>query len=227
VRNYVLTPMNRPVGTQLGANYQFTDQQLADDLGFSLKPPKSVRKAFRSVQKAVTLKRVLTGAAIAAGAVVAGPAVLAVAKGAGGLVARGARGLVRRGGSIRAAQVNDPAGQRNDARAMVSEFDSRPAPGPVPAPMIDEVQPQPLPPIYANDSSEIPLPGVPGYDYGLRTLSASGSPETGGDVDSIPPNPAALTAAQGGKLLTGAVVVGMIALGLVGWAAYRSAKRGR
>lgn len=69
-------------------------------LGFSLKPPKFIRKAARFVKKNVTLKRALIAGAVVAGAVVAGPALLAagkaVAKGAGGL-ARGAGGLIRGG----------------------------------------------------------------------------------------------------------------------------------
>ena len=49
-------------------------------LGFSLKPPKKIRKAFTAVKKAVTLKRVLTAGAIVGGAIVAGPAAAAAGK---------------------------------------------------------------------------------------------------------------------------------------------------
>jgi hypothetical protein len=60
-----------------------------DGLGFSLKPPKAIRKAATAVKKAVTLKRVLTAGAIVGGAIVAGPAALAIGKAVGGAAIRG------------------------------------------------------------------------------------------------------------------------------------------
>jgi uncharacterized membrane protein YgcG len=98
----------------------------ADTLGFSLKPPKFIRKASVAIRRGVTLKRV----AIAAGAVIAAPfvlpalaaggsALLAAGRVGGGLLARGAVGLFKRNPSLpmdalrQAAQV--PAGYSTTA----------------------------------------------------------------------------------------------------------------
>ncbi len=67
-------------------------------LGFSLKPPKAVRKALSKVKKAVTIKNVLkVGAVVGAAALIPGalPMVAKGAVGAGKLLARGARGVGR------------------------------------------------------------------------------------------------------------------------------------
>lgn len=78
------------------------DAQLAD-LGFSLKPPKFVRKAATAVKRAVTIKNVLKAGAVV-GAVLAAPVVLpALASGAaaaGGAIVHGVAsgaGLLARG----------------------------------------------------------------------------------------------------------------------------------
>jgi hypothetical protein len=66
-----------------------------DALGFSLKPPKFIRKAATAIKKNVTLKRALVGGAIVGAAFIPGvaPAALAIAKGAGRGAARAARGI--------------------------------------------------------------------------------------------------------------------------------------
>ncbi|HYM67750.1 MAG TPA: hypothetical protein VEW68_10695, partial [Patescibacteria group bacterium] len=78
-----------------------------DGLGFSLKPPKWLKKAATAVKKAVTIKNVAKVAAITAGAIIAAPvllpaaaAVAHVAAGGVGLLARGVGtgvGLLERG----------------------------------------------------------------------------------------------------------------------------------
>lgn len=70
----------------------------APGLGFSLKPPKALRKAAKAVKRAVTIKNVLkAGAVVGAAALIPGalPAVAKGAIGAGKLIARGARGVGR------------------------------------------------------------------------------------------------------------------------------------
>lgn len=67
-----------------------------DALGFSLKPPKFIRKAATAIKKNVTLKRALVGGAIIGAAFIPGvaPAAMAVARGAGSGAARAGRGLL-------------------------------------------------------------------------------------------------------------------------------------
>jgi hypothetical protein len=77
-----------------------------DGLGFSLKPPKWVRKAATTIKKNVTLKRALIGGAIVGAAFIpgVGPAALAAARAVGGAAVRGisavGRGIVGAGGAI-------------------------------------------------------------------------------------------------------------------------------
>jgi len=72
----------------------------APSIGFSLKPPKKLRRAFRRIKKAITLKRVLKAGVIVGGAVYGGPLLL---KG-GGILARKAGGLIRRARGARGAR---------------------------------------------------------------------------------------------------------------------------
>lgn len=86
------TRYKRPRRTA-SANYQ-----RADGLGFSLKPPKFVRKAAKAIKKNVTLKRALIAGAVVGAAFIPGVAPAAARLlTAGGKVVTGAGRLVGRG----------------------------------------------------------------------------------------------------------------------------------
>jgi hypothetical protein len=98
-----------------------------DGLGFSLRPPKFVRKAARAVKRNITLKRVLIGGAIVGAAFIPGvaPAAMSLARGAGKygvraikgtgrLVGKGARGIFGR----KRKDVNKPGDDPTDTDSM-------------------------------------------------------------------------------------------------------------
>ena len=89
---------------------QRPDLDASTGLGFSLKPPKFVRKAATAVKRAVTLKRVLIGGAVVAGALVAGPAVAAGLKIGARAVGRGAGGLLKFGKKIAGGMLSPGGG---------------------------------------------------------------------------------------------------------------------
>lgn len=91
-------PIARFAGGRMPVRRVVMPQLESPGLGFSLKPPKKLRKAFKAVKKAVTIKNVLkVGAVVGAAALIPG-ALPMLAKGAVGgakLLARGARGVGR------------------------------------------------------------------------------------------------------------------------------------
>jgi len=94
----------RPMVAPLARMDAMGNYQELEGLGFSLKPPKKVRQAFKAVKKAITIKNVAKVAAVG-GALVAAPYLLPVlahgAVAAGGLLARGAAAGARAvGGGI-------------------------------------------------------------------------------------------------------------------------------
>lgn len=84
----------RSRGAAMPANYSALSGY-DDGLGFSLKPPKRLRRALHAIKRAVTLKHVLEAGAIAATAFIAAPALLAVGRVALPMLARGAVGGAR------------------------------------------------------------------------------------------------------------------------------------
>jgi hypothetical protein len=155
-----------------------------DGLGFSLKPPKSVRKAFRAVKRVVTLRNVAKVAAVGA-AVFAAPVVLPAlvhAAGAGGaLLARG----LRSGASLLARELHRPSasGPGRDPGIGPDEAPSAPtpAPGPAPAPT------QPAPAGGGGGSyggGDVSMPSAQSADMTQPTMAPasadSTAPETAG-----------------------------------------------
>lgn len=130
---------------QLPRKYQLAQGGVGmDGLGFSLKPPKFVRKAFTAVKKQITLKRALEAGAIVGGAMVLGPAALAVAKGAGGLIRAGAVKLVSAGRGLEQEIARD-------ARAAAAGRQTPPI--------------VPMPPGYAPNAPDNAM--IPGNPYQL------------------------------------------------------------
>ena len=161
-------------------------------LGFSLKPPKAVRKAFKAVKKAVTLKRVLTAGAIVAGAALIPGALPLLAKGAvgagklalgtGRLAAKGVVGAARFG----AKNIRSAAGILRGAQGTGGAAPQPEEPAPtVEAPPISPgdtwgtaVEPrQPLPPAPLEPSAPTMVPGT-SYGGGMDMSADSGDTES-------------------------------------------------
>lgn len=136
-----------------------------DGLGFSLKPPKSVRKAFTAVKKAVTLKNVLkVGAIVGAAALIPGALPL-IAKGA-----LGAGKLVLGSGKLAAKGVGSVAkfGLRNvfkAGRVLQGPGGTPPITAPSPAEVLQEIAQPQLPSPAAPLEPAAPTV-VPGYGGG-------------------------------------------------------------
>lgn len=175
-----------------------------DTLGFSLKPPKWLRKASVQVRRNVTLKR----AAIVAGAVIAAPFVLpALAAGGGALLAAGKAG----GGFL-----------AREAGRLFHRGTPRPSDGPYPGPLppypSDTPYPGPLPPYPSSGSPPLTLPPDAGGGGGSYGGGGGGAPASAaGDLTDETKKPA--TAGVGGGLLPLALGAGALLL--------LSRKRGR
>lgn len=132
-----------------------------DELGFSLKPPKFVRKAFTAVKKAVTLKNVAKVAAIGAGVLVGAPIIAAAAPMLGKAVVSGAKGLVSIGGKIAGGifgrgtpPIVEPTPQPTDLPSTIPT--TMPAPSTVP--MTPGASASPYPPDYGTTQAAYSQP---------------------------------------------------------------------
>lgn len=140
-------------------------------LGFSLKPSKKIRKAFKKIKKAVTLKRVLVGGAIVGSMFI--PGVAPVVARAGGLLLRGAgkgaRLLTRGAGKV----------VRFAGREVFTGWKGRQAPAPVGVPTVEPAEfpgpiaiapqlPAPVfaPPEFTGPSAPSVSSAPAGYGYG-------------------------------------------------------------
>jgi len=142
-----------------------------DGLGFSLKPPKAIRKAAKAIKKAVTLKNVLkVGAIVGAAALIPGALPL-IAKGA-----LGAGKLVLGSGKLAAKGVTSAArfGLRNVVKAgrvLNPPAGTPPIAAPSPAEVLQEIaQPQlPAPAAPLEPAAPTVVPGYGGGGGGYAT----------------------------------------------------------
>ncbi len=181
-------------------------------LGFSLKPPKKIRKAFKAVKKAVTLKRVLTAGAIVAGAALVPGALPLLAKGAvgAGKLAVGAGRLATRGvvgaAKFGAKQIGTAAGiLRGRGTPPIAE--QAPPPEPIQLPPVSPgdtwgtaTEPrQPEPPAPLEPSAPVVTPAYGGGGGGYAMAADTGEAE--------PPAPS--QAGIGGGAVAIAVLAGL------------------
>jgi hypothetical protein len=91
-----------------GPHYGPDMNMVPSGLGFSLKPPKFIRKAASAIKRNVTLKRALVAGAVVGAAFIPGvaPAALAIAKGAVRAVVGAGKGLVNAVGAAERSAVN-------------------------------------------------------------------------------------------------------------------------
>lgn len=166
-----------------------------DPLGFSLKPPKAIRKAATAIKKAVTIKNVAKVAAVVGTAALVPGLLPAVAKGAlavgkvavGGakLLGKGAvaaeRAVVRNVGTAagivtgasNAGKNNPPGGDSAPSVLTLTEDAVAPVASTAPVPS-GGIAPAPTPPAVAQDASGNynPATGAP-----LSSGAAGGSPD--------------------------------------------------
>ena len=187
-----------------------------DGLGFSLKPPKFIRKAATAIKKNVTLKRALVGGAIVGAALVPG-LLPAAAK-----FAVGAAKAVQKGVSKVGGMLSRPAAPVGTTPPIV---DPNPAPvlyGP-PAPATDGGATAPM---LGPTPTPSPAPGggyAPGPDAIAAAQQAAGIPAS---VSSpVPPSPGDPYESPGAPSNAG-LVAGALALGLIAMAS-GSRKKGR
>lgn len=209
-------PYGRPIPFQLEparlaptyvAGYEQLGDDLVDDqlgpdqLGFSLKPPKKVRKF---------LKKAALPLAIGASLFIPGVAPLAL-KGAL-LLAKGAAA----GGKAAGGLVG-----RLLSRKVASLPTSNPKPSPVP--VIQEATPQPVPII---DYQQVPGPQSPAVpaSSGVGLTATVDSYSDGGEIPTGQA-PGALTAEKGQQLMRGAMIAGVAVLALGAAGVFRSARR--
>lgn len=208
------------------------DYYTIEGLGFSLKPPKWLRK----MQPGKVLKKLAVPLAIGAGALLipgVAPAAAGLIRGAAGAAGSAARliggklvapAIKQASGLIRGAMTNEPRTQLGLpgilARAVQGAI-----PGPVSVPVIESVEPASVP-IVTAETSSVPLPGR--VDYGIvDTGYESMALPSGSGIETMQPAPEYAMDPEQGEKLGQFVLWGGLAALAIGVAAISSRARRR